>query len=72
MSTTEHEPQSCWECIRGKILRLPGGGEYVECAPSQWKWRRCAARLLDTIRKPFRSSPVEQSPESDPTKGTQE
>jgi len=57
MSTSEPEPQSCWECHTGKILRLPDGVEYVDCPPPNWKWHSCAAKLLDTIQKPFRSFP---------------
>jgi hypothetical protein len=57
MSTCEPEPLCCWECTRGKVLRLPCGGDFVDCPPANWKWRSCAARLLDTIEKPFRSSP---------------
>jgi hypothetical protein len=66
MSTAEPEPQSCWECSRRKIVRLPCGGEYVDCAPTQWKWHSCAARLLDTIEKPLLSSPVAPQVESSP------
>ena len=55
MSRSEKEPQSCWECGRGKILRLPDGGNYVDCPPANWKGRSCVARLLDSIKKPFRS-----------------
>jgi hypothetical protein len=51
MSTSEPESQSCWECHRGKILRLPCGGQYVDCPPANWKGRSCAARLLDSIEK---------------------
>jgi hypothetical protein len=57
MSTSEPEPQSCWKCDRGKILRLPGGGEYVDCPPANWKGHSCAVKLLGTIENPFRSLP---------------
>jgi hypothetical protein len=53
MSTFGPEPRSCWECGRGKILRLPDGGEYVDCLPANWKWPACASRLLDTIANPL-------------------
>lgn len=48
MSKSEPEPRSCWECGRGRILRLPDGGEYVDCIPANWKWHACTAKLLDT------------------------
>jgi hypothetical protein len=49
MSTSEPNRQSCWECDRGKILRLPCGGQYVDCPPANWRGRSCAANLLDSI-----------------------
>jgi len=51
MSASEPEPRSCWECHLGKILRLPCGGQYVDCPPANWKGRSCAARLLDSIER---------------------
>ncbi len=54
-STSEPEPQSCWECHYGKILRLPDGVAYVDCPPPNWKWQSCATRLLNTIQNPSRS-----------------
>ncbi len=53
MSTSEPEQKSCWECGRGKVLHLPGGGEYVDCPPANWKRHSCAVRLLNTIQKPL-------------------
>ena len=58
MSAAEPQPLCCWECTRGKILRLPCGlGEYVDCPPSNWRGHACATRLLDTFEKPFRAYP---------------
>jgi hypothetical protein len=51
------EPQTCWECTRGKILCLPFGKLYVDCPPANWKRRSCVARLLETIERPSRSFP---------------
>ena len=53
MSTFGPEPRSCWEYGRGKVLRLPDGGEYVDCLPANWKSPAHASRLLDTIENPF-------------------
>ncbi|MGO9368628.1 MAG: hypothetical protein ACLP0H_13430 [Terriglobales bacterium] len=53
MSTVEPEPQSCWECKRGKLLCLPNGVEYIDCPPAHWVGHACAAKLLKTIDKPF-------------------
>ncbi len=52
----EEESQSCWECERGKILRFPCGGDYVDCPPANWKRASCAAKLLNTVQNPFRPS----------------
>jgi hypothetical protein len=57
MSTSEPEPQSGWECDRRMLLRLPGGEEWIDCPRAKTGGRSCAARLLSTIRKPFRSLP---------------
>ena len=57
MSTFEPEPESCWQCARGRFY-LPFGGEHVDCPPANWKRQSCAAKLLATIEKPFRSFPV--------------
>ncbi len=51
------QPQTCWECTRGKIVRLPFGELYVDCPPANWKERSCAAKLLETIESPIRSFP---------------
>ena len=45
------DPQTCWECDRGKTLHLPCGGVYVDCPPANWKGRACAAKLLATIEE---------------------
>jgi hypothetical protein len=54
MSTSEREPRSCWECKRGKILHLPGVGDYVDCPPDNWTAASCVVRQLDTIANRFR------------------
>jgi hypothetical protein len=59
MFTTEPEPLCCWECTRGKVLRLPCGlGEYVDCPPANWRSHFCAAKLLDSLNAPSRPSRV--------------
>jgi hypothetical protein len=53
LSTPEPEPRSCWECGRESLVRLPDGGGYIDCIPTDWKWDACVANLLDTIETHF-------------------
>jgi len=50
MSNVEPESQSCWECKRGNVLRLPNGLEYVDCPPANWVDHSCAATFLETFK----------------------
>ncbi len=60
----ETVPCSCWECNRGKVLRLPCGlGEYVDCPAANWRERSCAEKLLSTLNNPFRPSVNSYAPD---------